>query len=506
MSEALREQLAFMPDYLGRHLVLTLSALATGIAISLPLGMFAAGRPRLRTGILGVASVIQTIPSLALLAFMVPLIGRIGFLPAFIALVLYSLLPVLRNTVTGLNEVDADVLEAARGIGMTPRQTLMHVQFPLALPVILAGVRTGTVWTVSIATLATPVGATSLGNYIFSGLTTQNYTAITLGCVAAALLALVLDGLLHLIERALTRRNLALGLIAGAGLAAVFAAGTIPILRAELAHSPGQRVVIGTKKFQESYILARVLADRLEARGLVAEVKQDLGSTVVFDATRQGLVDAYVDYSGTIWAVQMKEETNPGREVTLAGVTAWLTDEPGLCAGPALGFENRYALAMRRERAEALGIRSIEDLAAVANRLVIASDYEFFSRPEWTTVRDAYGMDFKEKRSMDPALMYDAILQDQVDVITAYTTDGRIAAYDLVLLDDPRQAFLPYDALVVLHDRACRRPRVKAALRELRGSISTEDMQAANKIVNVDGQPVSEAVDFLLKRMDGREN
>ncbi len=208
----MREQLALLPEYLAAHLQLTLAALIVGIAISVPLGILITRVRSLERPVMGVASVIQTIPSLALLAVMVPLLSAahlrsIGFLPAFIGLVLYSLLPILRNTVTGISGVDPAYVEAARGVGMTPRQQLLRVELPLAMPVIIAGVRTSTVWTVGVATLSTPVGATSLGNYIFSGLQTRNFDAVFVGCVAAAALALALDGFVRLLARGISRRR-----------------------------------------------------------------------------------------------------------------------------------------------------------------------------------------------------------------------------------------------------------------------------------------------------------
>ncbi|MCW5837363.1 MAG: ABC transporter permease, partial [Labilithrix sp.] len=224
----MKEQLALLPEYLGAHLRLTLAALLVGIAISLPIGVLVTRRRWLEQPVLGVASVIQTIPSLALLAVMVPLlaaagVSSIGFLPAFLGLVLYSLLPILRNTVTGISGVDPAYIEAARGVGMTERQQLLRVELPLAMPVIIAGVRTSTVWTVGVATLSTPVGATSLGNYIFSGLQTRNYDAVFVGCVAAAALALTLDGVVRLLAAGLARRRrgalaLALGALALLGI------------------------------------------------------------------------------------------------------------------------------------------------------------------------------------------------------------------------------------------------------------------------------------------------
>ena len=208
----MKEQLALLPGYLPAHLQLTLFALLAGAAVSIPAGIVITRSRRLERPVLAVASVIQTVPSLALLAVMVPALSSlglrsIGFLPAFIGLTLYSVLPVLRNTVTGFAGLDPALKEAARGVGMTSRQQLWRVELPLALPVILAGLRTSTVWTVGMATLSTPVGAPSLGNYIFAGLQTRNLTAVLVGCVAAAGLALLLDGLVRALGAAVLARR-----------------------------------------------------------------------------------------------------------------------------------------------------------------------------------------------------------------------------------------------------------------------------------------------------------
>ena len=281
MNEALSEQLALLPEYLSRHLLLTVTALIIGIGVSFPLALMITRAKGLRAPILAVASVIQTIPSLALLALMVPLLREIGFLPAAIALILYSMLPVLRNTITGIEEVDKNLTEAGRALGMTDTQLLFKVQIPLAMPVIIAGVRTATVWVVGIATLSTPVGATSLGNYIFSGLQTQNYTAVLVGCVAAATLALVLDGLIRLMERASSRRNrkaflgalAVLVLVVGFGLSPIFSSG----------NDRENSVLIGTKTFTEQYILAQLISDELVRAGCATRTLDSLGSAVVFD-------------------------------------------------------------------------------------------------------------------------------------------------------------------------------------------------------------------------------
>jgi len=484
----LQEQLALLPDYLSSHFLLTVGALAIGITLSLPLAWVVIRVRSLRTPVLAVVSVIQTIPGLALLALMVPLLGRIGVVPALMALVLYSVLPVLRNTVTGALEVDPDVIEAARGIGMTDSQILAKVQLPLAAPVIVAGIRTATVWTVGTATLSTPVGATSLGNYIFSGLQTQNMTAVLVGCAAAAGLAVTLDGLIRLGELAAERRDGRLAL--APQLAARSAGGDRPLVR------------VGAKTFTEQYILARLLTDRLEAAGFHVELIDGLGSTVVFDALASGEIDLYVDYSGTIWANHMRRKDTPEAAQVLDEMASWLRSERGIELVGALGFENAYALAMLRERTESLGIRTLAELAPHSRGLRIAGDYEFFARPEWRQVRDRYGLDFAEKRSLDATLMYPALVEGQVDVISAFSTDGRIAAFDMLVLEDPRQAFPPYDAVLLMTRTASRDARLRAVLDPLVGGIGDDLMRRANMLVDVESRPVSEAAALIHSELE----
>src|SRR3954466_616898 len=239
------EALGHLPDYLGNHVRVSVTALALGLLVSLPLAILSRHRPVLRGALLGLASIVQTVPGLALLALFYPLLlalaalaqqwfsasfSAFGFLPAVLALALYSMLPVLRNTITGLNGVDAALIEAAQGVGMTPRQTLTMVELPLALPVIMAGIRTAAVWVIGTATLSTPIGQTSLGNYIFAGLQTQNWVLVVFGCVASAVLALAVDQLLALIEsgiRASSRLRIGIGVL---GIAAMVAATLAPAL------------------------------------------------------------------------------------------------------------------------------------------------------------------------------------------------------------------------------------------------------------------------------------
>ena len=208
MNQNLKEQLVILPDYFQGHLTLTLIALSLGILLSIPLGIWAAQSQSVKRPLLAVISIIQTFPSVAILALIVALLGgQIGVLPAVIALVLYSILPIARNTVTGLDSVPSDVVEAAKGIGMSSTQVLVKVKLPLAIPVIIAGIRTAAVWTVGLATLSTLVGATSFGNYIFTGLQTRNLVAVTVGSIAAATMAVVLDALIAGVQWIVENRN-----------------------------------------------------------------------------------------------------------------------------------------------------------------------------------------------------------------------------------------------------------------------------------------------------------
>ncbi len=508
MNDNLREQLALLPDYFQGHLVLTLIALSMGIVISIPLGIWAAQSRRVKGPLLTIVSIVQTFPSVAILALVVALLGgQIGLVPAITALVLYSMLPIVRNTVTGLETVSSDVVEAARGIGMSANQILTRVRLPLALPVIIAGIRTATVWTVGLATLSTLVGATSFGNYIFTGLQTRNLVAVVVGSLAAASMAVLLDAIIGGLQWLVENRNNSVDspryrrtrLAVAAGLVATFSVSAYSLLP-----EPEADYVVGGKGFTEQYIIAGLISAELEAAGYRVDQRLGLGTEVVYEATANGTVDVYLEYSGTVWANRMDRNDNPGRLEVLEQVEDFVQRNDGMVSAGALGFQNLYALAMTRERATELGISSIDDMVSVAPDLVAAGDLEFFGRPEWITLRDTYNIDFAEKLTFDTALMYTAVAEGQVDLITAYTSDGRVAAYDLLIIDDPRNAFLPYDGMVLASPEAAQDGDFMRIMATLIGKISDTDMRQANRIVDVDGGSVSEAVDYLQAVVHGQ--
>ena len=284
------EALSRVPDLLAAHLLLAASALVLGLLISLPLAIWSARRPAVARITLGFASLVQTIPSLALLALFYPLllslsalvgggIPALGFLPSLLALTLYALLPILRNGVTGLLGLDPAVIEAADGVGMTAWQKLRLVEAPLVAPVLMAGIRTAAVWTIGAATLSTTVGQPSLGDMIFAGLQTQNWALVLAGCLTAAALALVVDALLGVIEHGIAARRRGRVLVAAGALII----GVLVAL-APLWPRSGQTITIGAKGFSEQYILARLIGHRLERAGYHVQYREGLGSAVVFGA------------------------------------------------------------------------------------------------------------------------------------------------------------------------------------------------------------------------------
>lgn len=512
-----------LPALLSGHLLISLCALATAAVLTLILAIAADRNEKIKSVSLGLAGTIQTIPGLALLAMMVPLLGgTIGFAPAYAALTLYGVLPMLQNTITGLDGIDRSLIEAARGLGMSERQILRRVRFPLALPVIVAGLRTASVWVVGTTTLATAVGANGLGTYIFTGLQTRNHVTMLFGCFFAAALAIVLDQAFSLCERAMRARRRGVtrsvaAALCGAAILAILTAWAPmfgsqqgeAVVRPESeaeSESPeaslqplrGLAVTTGSKPFVESYILAELLALELKNSGATVDNRPNMGSTILFDALRGNAVDCYVDYSGTIWSTIMKRDDPAPRIKTRIEVASYLFEEHGVVMVGPLGFQNDYSLAMRRDRAGQLGIRSIADLTG--RGLKIAGDPEVFGRPEWRRVREIYGLESLLTVGMQKIYMFDAVINEQVDVIVAYSTDGRIALHDLELLDDPKRVFPPYDAILLVSPQAAENAALIDVLSNLINQVGGKFMRDANRAVEIDGETPEAAATRLWKQ------
>lgn len=511
MSGILADLFAMGPA-LRAHVVLSASALGLGIAIALPLIVWSARSKRIARIALGLAGLVQTVPALALLALFYPLllslsallggsVPALGFLPALLALALYAVLPILRNGVTGLARLDPAAREAADAMGMTRGQKLRWVEAPLAAPFVMAGIRTAAVWTIGAATLSTTVGAQSLGDPIFAGLQTQDWVLVLAGCIAAAGLAVITDALLGLVERGLDRRR---PVLAWAGLGIAAAGLAVALVPSAGANRPV--LTIGAKGFSEQYILARLIGARLRQAGFAVRYREGLGSTVQFRAVEAGDIDVAVDYAGTIWTNEMHRDDQPSRAAMIAAIGQWMKDTgKSRLLGP-LGFENAYAFAMRADRAKALHIATLDDLAAASPRLAMGTDVEFLNRPEWAAIRRAYPMRFRAATPYNPTFMYKAVEDGTVDAITAFSSDGRIAADGLAVLDDTRHAIPNYDALIVVSGRCAADARCTEALKPLIGRIDVSAMRAANYMVDRDKDKRSpeQAAQWLAQRTGTR--
>lgn len=477
---------ARVPDLLAQHLQLSFAALGLALLIALPLSVLAVRSRHVARFALGFASLVQTIPALALLALFYPLllaltaifgdwITPLGFLPSLLALTLYALLPILRNAVTGLNGVDPAIIEAADGVGMTRAQKLRLVEAPLAAPTIMAGIRTAAVWTIGAATLSTTVGQPSLGDLIFAGLQTQNWSLVLAGCLTSAALAIAVDILLGVIENAIATRRKWRGWTAAALLAGGLVFALVP---------GGDRdentIVIGSKRFNEQYILAQLIGQRFEDAGYNVEYREGLGSAVMFRAVANGDVHISVDYAGTIWTNEMERSDPVPRDDMLPAITEWARKTYGVNVVGPLGFENTYAFAVRPGDAQRLGLKSLQDLARVSPDFTFGTDLEFLERPEWRMVKNAYPLRFRAERAFEPTFMYKALSSGQVDTITAFSSDGRIAANGFVVLEDPKGAVPNYDALMMLTPEFADDPDILAVLEPLIGAIPVEKMREAN--------------------------
>jgi osmoprotectant transport system permease protein len=492
----------------GEHVYLVAVSILVACAVGLPAGVLLTRRKALRRPVLAAANVLQTVPSLALFGFLIPLpfVG-IGWKAAVIALFLYALLPVIRNTVTGIEGVDGGVREAAVAMGMTGGQILRQVELPLAAPVILAGVRVATVISVGVTTIAAAIGAGGLGTYIFRGLRQNDNALILAGAVPAALLALAADagfGLLEARFDARRRRGARAG-VARAGsrrsraLASAAVALTLLALVGFVAWRGEGRadVVVGSKDFTESVLLAELLAQELEARGVRVGRRYELGGQLPHDSLLAGELDAYPEYTGTSYTAILKRPpvTDPRR--VFDEVRREYDGRFRLAVSEPLGFSNDFAVLVRGSEARRLGLRTISEAAPHMARWRAGFGQDFMSRADgYTGFVRAYGLNFAERpREMDLSLSYRALAAGEVDLIAGNSTDGLIPALDLFQLEDDRRYFPPYEAVYVLRRAALERaPALGEALRALAGALTTEEMRKLNYEVDGNKRPPAEVV------------
>jgi osmoprotectant transport system permease protein len=493
---------------IGEHLTLVLISTSIAVAIGIPLGILLTRHRTLRAPVLGLANVMQTIPSLALFGFLIPLpfIGVSGARTAIVALVLYALLPVIRNTVTGILGVDKNVREAAVAMGMTDKQILWQVELPLAMSVILTGVRVAVVISVGVATIGGFIGAGGLGTYIFRGLRQYDNHLLLAGAVPAALMALAADYGLGLLEKyfdtsaqssAAQKRSARVQLIALTatvlalvigGYVALRSKDSSPAVAENRSRASGEPVVVGSKDFTESVLLAEIFSQLLEARGVEVVRQYELAGNLSHESLIAGRIDCYPEYTGTSYMALLKHPLNTDARAVYETVKRDYAEKFNVEVGPPLGYENTFAILVRGDDARRLGLKTISDAVPHAREWRAGFGQDFMSRADgYPGFARTYNLQFASApREMDLSLTYRALAARQVDLIAGNSTDGLINALDLFQLADDRHYFPPYEAVILIRkDTLARVPAASEVLTLLGGKLTTEEMRRLN--YEVDG-------------------
>jgi osmoprotectant transport system permease protein len=471
------------------HLVMVGVSILIATGIGLPLGILMTRHSTLGRPIMTIANVVQTVPSLALFGFLIPLpfIGGIGARTAIVALVLYSLLPIIRNTFTGISGVDPAIREAGRGMGMTDAQLLWKVEIPLSLGVIFAGIRVATVIAVGVATIAAAVGAGGLGMYIFRGVSMVDSRVILAGAIPAAALALMADFGLGAVERRFSK---------------LLCVVLLCVALTSCSHS--DRIVVGSKNFTEQVILGELVAQQIERKThLEVDRRLNLGGTLLcHDALVAGQIDAYVEYTGTGLTAILKLPPSTDSNHVYEAVKAAYSSRFALDWTEPLGFNDTFAIIVRKDEAQRLGLKTISDAAPYTSKWTAGFGYEFMEREDgYPGLAKAYSLRFPATpRVMDLGLTYKAAAEHQVDFIAGNSTDGLIDALGLTVLEDDKHYFAPYDAAPVIRDVVAKKhPEVLEALKELGGKVSAEQMRRMNYAVDGEHHDVKEVVRDFLK-------
>lgn len=504
-------------DLIIEHIQLTVFAMALAIIIGIPLGILITRVKKLSSPIIGFANVIQAVPSLALLGFLIPLLG-IGSKPAILMVFLYSLLPIIKNTYTGLININPDIIEAANGMGMTKGQILKMIQLPLALPIIMTGIRISAVTSVGLMTIAAFVGAGGLGYMVFSGVQTVNNNMILAGAIPACLLALLMDFVVGKIEKGVTppgikkadgtiklpkRRGVKTKPIqryaAAALVLTMIVGGVVVYGKSE------DKIVIGSKNFNEQLILGHMLGQLIEENtDIKVEKKLNLGGTnIAFSALKAGEIDMYVEYTGTGLVNIMNQPAVNDADKAYNTVSEHFNNNLGIKWLKPLGFNNTYTLAVRKDTAEKYALETFSDLAKVGNQLTLGCTIEFNNREDgYPGLNNMYSMNFKDISPVDGGLRYTSLNNNKTDVIDAFSTDGLLKAFELKVLEDDKHFFPPYYAAPIINNSTLKKyPELEDLINKLAGKIDDEKMRELNyKVDKLDETPEKAAEDFLREQ------
>ncbi len=499
-------------EKLIQHIQITLIAVLFAVIIGVPLGIIVSRNEKAGKVILGIANIFQTIPSLALFGFIIPLpiIGGIGYKPAVLVLFLYALLPIIKNTYIGIKSVDFAVIESAKGMGMTRRQILFMVTLPLAFPIIMGGIRVATVINIGTATIAALIGAGGLGDFIFRGISMSDPSIILAGAIPTTILALGVDFILGIIENKMPIGTIGHMITNKKVLRSALAVGLIGIIAISgVVYTKAQKqntlITIGTKNFTESRLMGQLLSVYVENNtGLDTNVVELGGTLPTFKAIQSKEIDLYVEYTGTGYVTLLKKKGQiPSAKKVYDTVRKEFNEKFALSFLKPLGFNNTYTLAVKKQIAQKYNLKTFSDLAKYSNEFALGATAEILERPDgFPGLKALYGFQFKDIKALDPGLRYNAIEEDEVQVIDAFSTDGKIQELGLVILEDDKNYFPPYYAVPLVNNETLKENKeMRSLLEKLENILSDEEMQKLNYKADVKKEDLRKiAKDFLKSK------
>lgn len=501
MWTLLIDKKSFFLKLLIEHIEISFLAILIAVLIGGIVGILISEFEKASKPALGVINFLYTIPSISMLGFLIPFSG-VGNATAVIALTIYALLPMVRSTHTGLTHVDSNILEAAKGMGSTRTQILFKIKIPLAMPVILSGIRNMVTMTIALAGIASFIGAGGLGVAIYRGITTNNAAMTMVGSLLIAVLALVFDFILGFIEKRIAKRsgkakkaNRIMAVAAFVLIVAVVIASVVPDNKKDTIH-------IATKPMTEQYVLGEMLDILIEQdTNLNVEITQGVGggTSNIQLAMENGEFDLYPEYTGTGWNMVLKKE-GLYTEDMFSSLQEEYNDDYNMSWVGMYGFNNTYGLVVRKEIADKYNLKTYSDLKAVSDQLTFGAEYDFFEREDgYDALCAEYGFHFKKTMDMDIGLKYQAINQGKIDVMNIFTTDGQLSTSDVVVLVDDKQFYPSYMCgNIVRNEVVEQHPELEAVLQTLSGTITDRDMARMNYEVETLGrEPRVVAKEFL---------
>ena len=503
LSTLLRDEAPFFLHLTAEHLLISLSAIVIATIVGVLLGIFISEYRKYAAWLLGAVNMLYTIPSIALLGFFISITG-VGNLTALIALILYALLPIIRSTYTGITHINPLIIEAAEAMGSTRWQLLYKIKLPLALPVLMSGIRNMVTMTIALAGIASFVGAGGLGVAIYRGITTNNSAMTLVGSVLIALLALGLDFFLEKIEKRLVNREVAhkrnpLKLV-GVGVLAL-----LITLFFVLSPKKTKDIHIATKPMTESYILGQMLALLIEQdTGLSVRLTNGVGggTSNIHPAMLRGGFDIYPEYTGTSWEAVLKHK-DPYQDDKFTILEDAYKKQYGLEWANLYGFNNTYGLAVSKQVAQQYQLKTFTDLAKVSHQLIFGAEYDFFEREDgYKQLQEVYGIHFGKVIDMDIGLKYQAIRDKKIDAMVVFTTDGQLSVSEVVVLQDDRNLYPSYKAgTVVRTELLTTYPALRITLKKLNNLIDDATMAHLNFLVETERKrPEEVAKNYLLQK------